>query len=270
MVVIAQGGSGRVLVTGSASGLGRATVGLLRAAGATVAGLDVTAAAAAGDGTDADVTVRADVTDTAATGAAVAEAAAALGGLDGVALCAGVFHNRLVPTHLLTDEQWDRTLGVNLTGAFHVLRAALPRLMAAGGGAVVAVASTAARVPQPGGTAYAAAKGGVAALSRAVALEYAPHGIRCNAVLPGYMATPMTARALAVPELRAGIERSIPQHRIADPAEVAAVVAFLLSGAASYLTGEEIVVDGGSALTAFTGDDDVDRMWERAGRHAPR
>src|SRR5215207_8881669 len=115
MVVIAQQDPSRVLVTGAASGLGRATVGQLRAAGAKVAGIDLVAAEPVGDGTDADVVLRADVTDAAAIRAAVDEAAVALGGLDGVALCAGVFHNRLVPTHLLADEQWERTVEVNLT-----------------------------------------------------------------------------------------------------------------------------------------------------------
>jgi NAD(P)-dependent dehydrogenase (short-subunit alcohol dehydrogenase family) len=268
MVVVIAQDSSRVLVTGAASGLGRATVGLLRAGGATVAGVDVHTPDPAGDGTDPDVVLPADVTDAAAVRAAVDEAAAALGGLDGLVLCAGVFHNRLIPTHLLGDEQWDRTLAVNLTGAFSTLRAALPHLVSGGGGAIVVVASTAARVPQPGGAAYAASKAGVAALARTVALEYAVHGIRCNAVLPGYLATPMTAKALSIPDLRAGIERAIPQHRIADPAEVAAVIRFLLSGAASYTTGEEVVVDGGSALTAYTADDDVDRMWRRVERHA--
>jgi NAD(P)-dependent dehydrogenase (short-subunit alcohol dehydrogenase family) len=101
----------------------------------------------------------------------------------------------------------------------------------------------------------------VSALARVIALEYAGHGIRCNSVLPGYMRTPMTEAVLSREHLRERIETNIPMARVADPDEVASVIAFLLSRAASYLTGQEIVVDGGSSLTSFVDSTDVPRLW---------
>ncbi len=243
-------------VTGAGSGLGEAVARRLAAAGWAVAALDRDARHCRGD-----LVAEADVRDAAAVGAAVA-AAARLGALSAVACCAGIFRNTLAPVHMISDADWADHLGVNLTGAFHVVRAALPHL-AASRGAVVLVSSVANAFPQPGGAAYAASKAGVAALARAIALEYGPRGVRANSVSPGYMETPMAAPLLSRPHLRGPVEHGLPARRVADPDEVAAVIEFLLSPAAGYISGEDVRVDGAGALSAYTAGADLDRMWRR-------
>lgn len=250
-----------VLVTGAASGLGHAVVRLMASRGWTVAALD---RAETPGGAGAALTVTADVRDARAVEDAVTRTVGELGGLHAVAGCAGVFHNDLTPLHLLADDAWAAHLDVNLTGAFHVVRAALPHLMDTRG-AVALVASVASRYPQPGGAAYAVSKAGVASLARAVALEYGSRGVRANAVSPGYMDTPMAAPLMSRPHLRTAIEHELPLRRAANPDEIAPVIEFLLSDAGRYVTGEEVTVDGAGALTAYTSGGDVDRMWRRTG-----
>jgi 3-oxoacyl-[acyl-carrier protein] reductase len=243
------------LVTGAGSGLGRATAAALQAAGWQVAGVDLSSS-------DTDLPLNVDVTDAAAVRSAVAETIDAFGRLDGVAHCAGVFRNTLTPVHDLDDDTWNTTIGVNLTGSFIIARAVLPALVASRG-SLVLVASTSARHPQPGGVAYAASKAGVRALVEGIALEYAPLGVRACSVSPGYMETGMTAKVLSRDDLRAAIEATIPIGHIADPAEVAEVVTFLLGDGARFLTGQDVMVDGGRALTAYSTTTDVEHMWAR-------
>ena len=242
------------LVTGAAGGLGGATLDLLRERGWHAVGLDLRAP----DGADAFVAV--DVSDPAAVAGAVDAVVAEHGGLDAVAHCAGIFRNELTPLHLTSDEAWRATIDVNLTGTFHVARAVLPHLMTSRG-ALTLISSVGAANPQPGGSVYAASKAGVAALAGAIALEYGGHGVRCNAVCPGYMATAMAAPVLERPHLREALEREIPLQRVSDPVEVARLVAFTLSEDASYLTGQSLTADGGATLTALTTRRDLDRMW---------
>lgn len=209
--------------------------------------------------------VVADVSDAAAVESAVAEAVGLVGPLDAVAHCAGIFRNSLSPLHLTSDADWAETVGVNLTGAFHVSRATLPHLVETHG-SLVLVSSVGAFNPQPGGAAYSASKAAVAALAGSIALEYGVHGVRCNAVMPGYMSTAMAAPLLERPHLREALEREIPLGRISDPAEVAALIGFLLDPASSYVTGQSITADGGATLTSMTSRRDLDRMW----RHPPK
>ena len=244
-----------VLVTGGASGLGRAVVEQLVREGALVAALDL-------HPSDADLSFEVDVSRSEDVRTAITATVERFGRLDGVAHCAGVFDNTFDPVHELTDAAWEKTIGVNLKGAFNVARSSLPHLMSSGG-SIVFVGSVAARHPQPGGALYSASKAGVGALARSIALEYAPHGVSANTVLPGYMDSAMTAFLHDRPELRDRIVEGIPMGRIADPSEVAVVVCMLLSNAARYLTGDEIVVDGGTGLTSFVGNNDVDAMWDR-------
>ena len=211
---------------------------------------------------DLEYAVITDVSDPRAVEQAVATLVGALGGLDSVAHCAGVFRNLLIPVHMTSDDDWNRPLQVNLNGSFHIARACLPYLRN-GGGSIVLTSSVAAHAPQPGGAAYSASKAGVLALARAIALEYARDKIRCNAVLPGYMRSAMTEKLLAREDLRADLESGIPLNRIAEPGEVAELIAFLMSDVSGYLTGEAVTIDGGAKLTAFVGRTDVDRMWRR-------
>lgn len=252
-----QSGDKFAVVTGAAGGLGAATAAALSARGWTVAGLDrVTPETAHA--------YEVDITDRAALSAAVADVLERYGRIDGVAHCAGIFRNPMAPLHLLDDTVWHDTIAVNLTGTYTVAKAVLPALMHSRG-ALTVVSSISATFTQPGGAAYAASKAGMIGLANAIAVEYGTQGVRCNAVLPGYMATGMAAPLLERPHLREQIEREIPLARVAAPAEVAEVVAFTLSSEASYLSGHSLVVDGAAHLTSMTTRRDNDRMWRVAG-----
>ena len=259
---MASSSNRHALVTGTASGLGRALVDRLHEDGWRVTGLDRSDATG-------DLTFDVDVTDVAAVDEAVASTAAEFGSIDGVAACAGVFLSALTPVHALDHDVWTTTLGVNLTGSFNVARATLPHLMESKG-AIVLVASTAADHAGPGGAAYAASKAGVRALTRSIALEYGIHGVRACSVSPGYMQTGMTAKMLDRADIRAGVEARIPLGRVSDPAEVADVMTFLLGPGASFLTGEDVTVDGGGGLMAYTDRGENEGMWSRHERRLER
>lgn len=152
------------------------------------------------------------------------------------------------PVHRCSPEAWERVLAVNLTGVFLCCRYLLPMMMERGG-SVVNVASDEALVGAPPPTdthAYSASKGGVVALTRAMAVSYAPYGIRVNAVAPGWVATPMTADLLGDPAQRVRLAAACPLNRVATPEEIAAAVAFLASDEASFVTGAVLPVEGGS------------------------
>jgi NAD(P)-dependent dehydrogenase (short-subunit alcohol dehydrogenase family) len=235
------------LVTGGASGIGAATARRFAEEGAAVAVLDVDVdgaqAVAAEVGGHA---VAADVADAAAMADGVAAAVDALGGLTTVVNNAGT--GNVLALHDYADTEWDRLLDVNLRGVFHGLRATLPRLRDGGGGEVVNVASVSGLRPTRGEAPYSAAKAGVVSLTRSAALEYAPE-VRVNAVAPGFIDTPLTSFAVE-DEARAGpIVAGTPLRRIGTAEEVADVIVFLCSPLARYVTGEVVVVDGGSVLT---------------------
>jgi NAD(P)-dependent dehydrogenase (short-subunit alcohol dehydrogenase family) len=247
-----------VLVTGAASGIGRAVAGLCTAAGAVVGGLDTDRAAldalAAGAAGRFVPTV-ADVRDETAVARAVAaldaETARLLGrppgAIAGLVNCAGVggYTGDVTET---TPADWERVLGTNLTGAFLVSRAVLPRM--ARGGAVVHIGSQYGLVGGAGFPAYCAAKAGLTGLTRAMAVDHAPDGIRVNCVCPGPTDTPMLRRSAPVTGAPVRREEERVRQRSllpspGDPAQVAATVCFLLGPAAGHVTGAVVPVDGG-------------------------
>jgi NAD(P)-dependent dehydrogenase (short-subunit alcohol dehydrogenase family) len=256
-------GGRSALVTGGARGIGRAVAERLAAEGARVAVVDLDPPEPP-DPAGVDVALQADVADAAALGKATAEAAAAIGGLSILVTSAGF--GTAKPLDRYGDDEWARLVGVNLTGVWHAIRAAVPLLRASAGegspASIVNIAGTTASRPTRGEGPYAAAKAGVVALTRTAALEYAPL-VRVNAVSPGYVATRMTRAVVDDEALRGRVERRIPMGRIGRVEDVAGVVAFLCSDDAAYITGQDVVVDGGSVLPSHQSDDLLKALLDR-------
>jgi NAD(P)-dependent dehydrogenase (short-subunit alcohol dehydrogenase family) len=240
------------VVTGGANGIGRATTIALSAAGAQVIIVDRDHAAAAALAADiaaggaAAAAIPADVSDEAAVEALFAEVARSAGSVDVLVNNAGVAIRKPAVELPLTD--WDAVVAVNMTGVFLCARAAARHMIAAGrGGAIV---NTASIMGLSGGglypnISYQTTKGAVVNMTRALAVEWAPCGIRVNAVAPTYVRTRFIAPLLERPELVERIEAMTPLGRLAEPEEVAAAILFLASPAAAMITGHTLPVDGG-------------------------
>jgi 3-oxoacyl-[acyl-carrier protein] reductase len=225
-----------VIVTGAAGGIGRAIVAALAEADCRVADCDVR-----GAGT----TFAFDVRDRSAVQAGVADAVAALGGCDAVVANAGVV-DTIHRAERFSDEEWRKDMETNLYGAFYLVQAAFEALAESGDGRIVLISSIAAEVGSPGQVAYGASKAGLIGMARTLAAEWASRGIRCNVVVPGFIATP---KVLAMPdEVKARSAAQIPLGRFGETDELAGAVSFLLSPAAAYVNGAVLRVDGGFGL----------------------
>ncbi|MBC7305013.1 MAG: 3-oxoacyl-ACP reductase FabG [Nocardia sp.] len=243
-------------VTGAARGIGAATAARLAGDGFAVAVVDLDADAAvlaagkinAAGGTA--IGLGCDVADEAQVADAVGRAVAALGSLDVLVNNAGVLRDNLL--FKMSVEDWDIVMGVHLRGAFLCSKAAQKHMVDNGGGAIVNTSSVSA-LGNRGQANYAAAKAGIQGLTRTLAMELGPFGIRVNAVAPGFIATEMTAATAArmgvsAEDLQAKTAAITPLRRVGVPADIANVVAFLASDEAGFVTGQTVYVDGGRRL----------------------
>ena len=230
----------RALITGGARGIGRAVADRFIAEGATVVIADLQHLP--GDDPAGCHKVSVDVADERSVEKMMQETVGFLGGLDVLVHCAGIsVHRPLLETKA---EDWRRLIDINLTGTFLCSREAARIMLNQKSGSIINIASVAAFLPGVRTHAYAATKGGVAAFTKAIAGELAPHGVRANAISPGPVETDL-ARTVHTPEFRASYLARIPMGRYGQPDEIASTAVFLASDDSSYITGVILSVDGG-------------------------
>jgi NAD(P)-dependent dehydrogenase (short-subunit alcohol dehydrogenase family) len=235
------------IVTGAASGIGLACARRYAAEGATVVGIDLHES---GDWSALQVQVpgcrfhQVDVTDGGALKAVAESAVRDFGRIDILLTAAGVGDGG--PVSMLDEATWDRVININLKGTFLSIKAVLDTMTAQRSGSIITIASVEGLNGTEGGSAYNASKGGVVLLSKNVAIDYGRVGIRCNAICPGFIETPMLNNVMGqMPEFKADVVRETKLGRLGMPEEIAGAAFFLASDDASYVTGHTLVVDGG-------------------------
>jgi NAD(P)-dependent dehydrogenase (short-subunit alcohol dehydrogenase family) len=242
-----------MVVTGGSRGIGRAIVDKALAAGYRVAVIDVDARALAAMTEDIgspDVfTANVDITDVAAVESWVSSLVTDAGVPAALVNNAGIV--RMTRLEDVSIEDWRAVVDVNLTGTFVVTQRVGRRMIANGGGSIVSIGSIASQAWTVGGAGYPPTKAGIAMLMQGAAIEWGPHGIRANTVSPGYTQTPMTSPIFADPVSGGPRLARVALGRIAQPSEIADVVLYLCSPQASYLTGQNIVVDGGVTISSL-------------------
>lgn len=244
------------LITGAASGIGRATVLELAALGAQLTildrneqGLSDTADMARQAGARAVATRKLDVSDSAAVTTVMSDIEAEFGGPDYLVNGAGAFFSGAIET--IDDDTWQRCFSINAFGVFYVCRALLPGMMKRRRGVIVNISSLHAQNGQPNASLYAASKGAVMAFTKSLAREKAAHGIRANMVAPGPIDTPFWRNAMVTDDPDAVIAqrvKSIPLGRLGQPDDVARVIVFLLSSSSAYMTGQVVTIGGGEIM----------------------
>lgn len=248
------------LITGGGSGIGAATARLFAAEGAAVVvtGRRLEPLTAIADEVGG-IAVAGDTGDRAHVEEAVAVAVSRLGGVDVLVACAGVAPGGAVGD--MDDEQWQITLDTNLSGPMMMSRAVLPVMLSRGGGSIVLVSSTAGLAAAPASAAYDVSKAGLIALARAIAVDYGARGVRANALIPGWVRTPMGDRSMDALGAERHITREqaydratadVPLRRAGTPEEMAACSLFLASDEARYVTGTTLVADGGGLAVELT------------------
>ncbi len=247
----------RVLVTGAGSGIGRGVARRLLAEGATLVAADISEPGLkeTAESIDADArarlhTVVIDVSDAESVRAGVATGVESLGGLDVLVNAAGI--HRAAHTHEMPLESWNQVIAINLTGTFLMIQAAIPHLLESGDPVVVNFSSTAAHSAHPYMAAYSASKGGVNAMTRAIALEYAKKGLRAVNIVPGGINTGLTSNLDVPPDtdwkLFTRLMGWLNGGALGNPEDVAGAVAMVASEDGRYITGSEIRVDGGALM----------------------
>jgi NAD(P)-dependent dehydrogenase (short-subunit alcohol dehydrogenase family) len=229
------------IVTGGLSGIGAAVARRLADAGAMVIAADIRASETS-LGADAIAPFRCDVADEESVAKLLSATLARHGRVNGLVHCAGI--GRDLPFLETPVREFDRILAVNLRGTFLVGQACAKAMAAAGGGAIVNIASISGMRGNVGRAAYGASKGGVITLTQVMAIELAPYRVRVNAIAPGPVETPLV-RQMHDPQIREAWKRATPMRRYAEPEEIAGAALFLLSNEANFITGEVLAVDGG-------------------------
>ncbi len=234
-----------ILVTGASSGIGEGCVRKLLQLEANISGFDINPSKTANKNYKHYVV---DVRDEIAISKAVGQVEQDWRRIDALVNCAGVYTNSK-PFYDMTMQEWDRVISTNLTGTFLCSKYVAKAMIKNRKGKIVNISCVRSKIFSPNMAEYTASKGGVVALTSAMALDLAPHNIQVNSVAPGFTFTGMTEKAFSNPEVRISIEKIIPYGKIATPDDVANVVLFLISNISDYMTGETIIVDGGFKIS---------------------